>query len=96
MGGGIRRCRHSLGCGPPAILSGIDQQEAVELANRIEAETGLSTRVIDEGDDDFRVDIDAPPLPGEVRATVSAYDHEDWPWLYERHIRSRLSPPPHT
>jgi len=72
----------------------IDHQEAVELANRIEAETGLSARVIDEGDDDLRVDIDAPLLPGESRATVSAYDHQDWPWLYEQYIRSRLNPPP--
>ncbi|MDQ1490383.1 MAG: hypothetical protein QOJ23_2897 [Actinomycetota bacterium] len=72
----------------------MERHEAEELVLRIEHETGLPTRVIDEGDDVFSVEIDPPLLPGELRATVTASDPDDWPWLYETHIRPRLTRPP--
>ena len=75
-------------------LINMQREEAEALVARIERESGLAARVVDDDDDAFCVDIDLPQLPGEVRATATAHELDDWPWLYETHIRPRLTQPP--
>jgi hypothetical protein len=84
----------SLAPQPPGKLRDVERHEAEALAVQIESETGLRTLVNDDGDGAFSVDIELPLLPGELRATATAHEPDDWPWLYDTRIRGRLAQPP--
>lgn len=66
------------------------QAEAEALAQVIRAETGLSAVAVDEGNEEFRVDVDLPLLPGEVRVTLSVCSADEWPWLYDTKVKPRM------
>ena len=70
----------------------MDARQATDLARQVTDDTGLEARVGDDGDGESWVDVEVPVLGDEVRSVVTAHDQDDWPWLFEKYVRARLSP----
>lgn len=68
----------------------LQRTEAETLAAQIREQTSLKTVVVDEGDDEYRIDIELPVQGEELRATACVNEADDWPWLYEHSVRPRL------
>jgi hypothetical protein len=71
----------------------VRETEARQMAHVIREETGLDPRTAHDGEGEWWLEVDLPPLGEELRATVQVNEADDWPWLYETHVRHRLNPP---
>lgn len=69
----------------------VNETEARHLSEVVvRVETSLEPRLVHGGDGAWWLEVDVPPVGEELRAVVQVNEIDDWPWLYETHVRDRL------
>ena len=66
------------------------RDEAERAAAQVRAETGLSSTIGSDVNDDYCVDIEVPPQGDEIKAVVTLHEEDDWGWLGPTHVLPRL------
>ena len=72
---------------------GVTRDDAERAAAQVRAETGLSSTIGTDADDEYWVDIEVPTRGDEIKAVVTLHEDDDWDWLGPTHVLPRLRRP---